>query len=643
VNVTTDDGRLAADGLTFFAPEPSALADLKSATGGVVPVHGFDAALDVQAELHEAPVVILTREGDEDDYASEIVRQIVAEAGARPRVVRLPGWTPEVGLADYLYEQLGDGAPPGEVVAALVAAPSTVPTAGATTVTVAPATDAPEPWPPLRLGDLPESREFPVDVFPDPVAAMVEEVASSVGCAPDIPALQALVVAAGTIGRSASLLLKPGYYARASLYGSIVGVVSDGKSPSFEHMRAPINAIDRRLAERYEADLAAWEATAEAEGSKRCKPAGTPPRPRRVDVADCTFEKLAEVIADNPRGLIGVYDELAVLLGGMNQYKHGGNDRAHLLSFWSGASTKIDRKLLGAPPLRLSYPSLSILGGIQPARFDALGLQAGDGLVERFLFAYPDPRPRPHCSETGVREPVAVRWALIVEALWRRDLDVRDGLAVPHVLRLTDEARAAWVRHYNAHIDELNAADFPDHLRGAWVKLTEHGGRLALVLTLLWDAAAEAFGRDPDPAPPVGRERVEASWRLVPYFKSSARRVHHVATGGGLDPDARGAGLAAAAPACRVPRRRGRRARARLHRPGPGAGSGAGSAGAARGDPTQDAARAVGAPPAARPAALGLVRDVPGTAPARFGEFAEFGTRACRRVAGAIPRNLRIS
>lgn len=415
----------------------------------------------------------------------------------------------------------------------------------------------PAPWPPLTLAEMPAAPPWPLDVFPDPVARFVSEVTESIGCAPDLPALQCLAVASGVIGRSTSLLLKPGYFARASIYAAAVGPVSDGKSPALTLAMGPVEQIDRTLDDAYRAALAEWEASGgEDEKGRGRKPAGAPPTPRRIDVENFTLEKLFEILADNPRGILSRHDELAGLLGGLNQYKAGGkgNDREHLISAWNGAAFKLDRKVLGAPPLRVPHPCLSIIGGIQDTRLSRLGFDAGDGLVERFVFAYPEPRPVPDWSDRGVDDAVRADWDDVVSKLWALQLAVKDGKSVPHVACLTGPGKAAWVEGYNAHVAEMNAADALPAYRGAWGKQREYPGRFALVLALLWRAArANVVVGEPEgpwritagegvagaEGLTVTREDVHRAWDLAGYFKAQFRRVYREATGGGLGRDAR--------------------------------------------------------------------------------------------------------
>src|SRR5262249_43268237 len=100
-------------------------------------------------------------------------------------------------------------------------------------------------WGPLRLGDAPPAEPFADVILPDPVYDFVRVVSASIGCPPDFVGLPVLVIAGAAIGRSASLLLKPGYFASASLYGMNVGGPSSGKSPALDAVVAPMWEIDR--------------------------------------------------------------------------------------------------------------------------------------------------------------------------------------------------------------------------------------------------------------------------------------------------------------------------------------------------------------------------------------------------------------
>ena len=73
------------------------------------------------------------------------------------------------------------------------------------------------------------------------------------------------------------------------------------------------------------------------------------------------MEVLPLILADNPRGLIMIRDELSAFILGMNQFKGGkGNDRANALKIWSGDRIVKDRvNHENDIPIRCPHPSLS--------------------------------------------------------------------------------------------------------------------------------------------------------------------------------------------------------------------------------------------------------------------------------------------
>jgi hypothetical protein len=396
----------------------------------------------------------------------------------------------------------------------------------------APDRDDPSPsddWPPLRFGGLPPVDPFPVDVLPEPAARLVVEGADAIGCPPDFLGVPALAVTGGTIGRSVALLLKQAYFANATLYAACVGPPSDGKTPALRLVAGAVRRIDESLETEHTQAIEHWRAEADRSGGagKKAKPPPLP-KPRRIDIDDITMETVPNVLADNPRGLIRINDELTAFLLGMNQFKGGkGNDRPNALKIWSGDAIKKDRVGHEAnAPIRCPHPAMTIVGGLPP---DMLGFLLdpkgrADGFIDRFLLTYPDPLPVPDWNSRGVPEETSEGWHSLVARLWQRPMNDREGRPVPHAARFTPEGEATWKRCYDDHAAEMNADDFPPSLRGPWGKLREYAGRLALILACL-DHAADPIA-DPLAVPSVGPRAVRNAWRLVAYFKSHARRVH---------------------------------------------------------------------------------------------------------------------
>jgi hypothetical protein len=374
---------------------------------------------------------------------------------------------------------------------------------------------------------------FPVDVLPEAAARLVDVGATAIGCSKDFLGLCVLAVAAGVIGRSVNLRLKSGYYVPPTIFGVLVGPPSDGKSPALRAAASPTRLIDKALEAEFERELSRWETEAEDARKTKVKP---PPRPRpqRIDVDDATVEALIGILADNPRGLVMIKDELTALVLGLNQYKGGkGSDRASLLSVWVGAAIKKDRVANeDRVPIRCLHPCMSIIGGHTPDMLGELIDARGraDGFLDRFLFVSPDPAPTNSWAWGGVPEDVTEAWDELVLRLWQRPMALKDGVPIPSVMDLSPDARAAWEGRFNELVCEMNREDFPLGLRGPWGKMRDYAARLALVLACLRHAAdptanlaatSDADARD-----------VENAWTLVRYFMSHALRVRAIITDG---------------------------------------------------------------------------------------------------------------
>jgi hypothetical protein len=379
-------------------------------------------------------------------------------------------------------------------------------------------------WPALTLEELPPVEPFPIDVLPEAAARLAKRGADAIGCPPDFLAVPMLAVAAGTIGRSVSLMLKPGYFVSPTLYVACIGPPSDGKTPALKAAADAVRAIDDELAAEHAQAVDQWkqQAAATAKGSK------PPPKPRRIDIDDATMEVLPLILADNERGLIMIRDELSAFILGMNQFKGGkGNDRSNALKIWSGDRIVKDRvNHDNNAPIRCPHPSLTIAGGLVPDMLGELLDPRGraDGFIDRFLPVYPDPLPVADWSNRGIPEDLAADWRALIARLWMRPMAIKDGRPVPHVAYFTPEGEARWVELYNAHSAEMNDPEFPPYLRGPWGKLREYAGRLTLDLTLMHHAADPTA--DPLIVPKVSPRRVDEAWRLIGYFKSHVRRIH---------------------------------------------------------------------------------------------------------------------
>jgi len=294
------------------------------------------------------------------------------------------------------------------------------------------------------VSDLPQAPEFDASVLlPKALADFVLDEADRMPCSPDYIAAALIVCLGSVIG--ASCALKPkrrdDWIVVPNLWGGIVGEPSSKKSPALSTVTRFIVRLATREAEKlveakkvFEAEQAAYEAHQGAVKANMKKAAtGKPdalkmaasvndllgilppgePHARRYMSNDASVQKLCDIEASNPQGLMVFRDELVGLLASWECEGHEG-DRAYYLEGWNGTgSYNSDR--IGRGEQFVKNHCLSILGGIQPDKMetylsDIASNLDNDGRVQRFqVMVYPNPVPwqwRDRYPVQGAREAV---------------------------------------------------------------------------------------------------------------------------------------------------------------------------------------------------------------------------------------------
>lgn len=380
-------------------------------------------------------------------------------------------------------------------------------------------------------------KRFPVEVLPPQLRGFVEEGSRAMACPPDFIGLPLLVALGTAIGMSRVLELKPGWTERACIFGAIVGDPGSKKSPALSLVSKFIWKRQELLQKEYvrekreyEAELKEYEHELdqfrrnlrEGKASPQDRPE-KPPEPvlKQVVVSDTTIEALAEVLKNNPRGIVCINDELASWVLSMNQYKAGkGDDRQHWLKIWTGTTTIINRKNL-KEPIIIKNPFVSVIGCVPPEILEDLEDRRGrkDGFIDRILFAYPD-RLRDEWTDYEMSPTILRQVEDVFNKLWNIGVATEDGSLDAVKLSFTPAAKKRWVDWYNGHCREEQDDQLPGYLRNPWAKLCGYCARLALIMQMARWACGEAGCSEVDDV------SVSAAIALVEYFKSHARRVY---------------------------------------------------------------------------------------------------------------------
>jgi DNA polymerase I-like protein with 3'-5' exonuclease and polymerase domains len=381
----------------------------------------------------------------------------------------------------------------------------------------------------------PLRQPFPTLALPAPIREYVQQAALALGTDPAYVALPALAVVASVIGNTRVIRLKGGWTEPSVVWSVIVGDSGTLKSPAYWCAVDYLFRVQKRLLaefkqalEQYERDLAEYKEEKKDAKETGTDPGDPPQKPiyPRVTLSDITIEKIAEVLEDNPRGVLVARDELAGWLASFTRYKGktGGSDLPHWLEMFRAGAIVVDRKTGDRRHYFVERAAASITGGIQPgvlARALTLDfLDAGGGA--RLIMAMPPKLPK-QWSEVEIDPTVEEAYHRALDQLLDLDLTEKNGERVPHVLRLSPEAKAAWIEFYDGWAQEQAVVE--GELAAAYSKLEAYAARF----TLLHHVVGRVAGGDDDLAP-VERESVEAGVILCRWCANEVRHIYSTLT-----------------------------------------------------------------------------------------------------------------
>jgi uncharacterized protein DUF3987 len=322
---------------------------------------------------------------------------------------------------------------------------------------------------------------------------------------------------------------KKGWTEGAALYSAVIADPGEKKTAAVAVATNPVQKLENRLNKEHEQALEQHAADMreyvlqKKDADKHGYDIGPEPKKptaERVYVNDTTIEALIPILKGNPRGLLLERDELVGWVKSMNQYRSGGKgaDRQFWLSTWSNRPVSVDRKGQQGEPLSVLKPFVSVIGAIQPTVLPELAEGREDGMLERFLFAFPRPLTA-LWTDAEISEAAEVGYADLHEKLRGLTLEADElGDPVEVEVAFSPDAKQVFIDSYNAHRQEMAAPGFPSYLRSPWSKLEAYFVRLTLIIAccrFVEDGVAERIEADD----------VLRAVALLDYFKAQAQRV----------------------------------------------------------------------------------------------------------------------
>ena len=240
------------------------------------------------------------------------------------------------------------------------------------------------------------------DALPAGWGSWITTEAAARACPRDYVAAGLIGTASAWIGNARRIAPTADWIEPAHIWMALIGSPSTGKTPALDPMIQASRCLELDAKPDWQKALNEYERKAEAaraaheiwrdEVRKAAKENSAPPdRPAeaeapnkppmpRVMAMNSTTEKLELLLAENPRGLLCMRDELAGWLGGFDRYGGEGADRAFFLECWNGGLHVSDRIKFNDVPVRVEHTSLAIVGGMVPDRLRKVLSDADDGL-----------------------------------------------------------------------------------------------------------------------------------------------------------------------------------------------------------------------------------------------------------------------
>jgi hypothetical protein len=357
------------------------------------------------------------------------------------------------------------------------------------------------------------------EIFPESLAAPIEEIARRMNLKPECYAL-ALISGVSRFlknGSSTMLVDEWNYWCRTHGYfGAMIAESSQMKTPVLNAMITdPLAAMRKKNKEKFEAAEKAYDV--EFEQWKNSKdedkgPAPDAPVEKFAYITKATWEGIAGMVGRAPtQGILWLSDELAGFFKSANQYRNGrGSDQEDLLECWSGNGAVIARA--AGTTVNVGVVSLSIYGNIQPK---VLAPFLGDGSDNNGTFARFDFVQQPRTLTQITLGLPKIDANPMLQALYER-VD-----AIPLMqFELDEEAKELFVDYYN-HCQRLRFDHPKQGMRAMLGKAAEKVGRVATILHCIH---AAHFGSEVSQKIPASRVRAAIKW--VEYTTQQALSIN---------------------------------------------------------------------------------------------------------------------
>lgn len=356
-----------------------------------------------------------------------------------------------------------------------------------------------------------------IEILPTTLQGFVNDECYRMQCPPDLLVSACFSVLGSVIGTKVKICpkQKDDWRETPNLWALGIGTPSSMKSPSFKKGINPIKVLDKKAQDKFNAELKAYNKLTD----EQKKDALLPLR-RRYFISDATPEKLGEILAENPNGVMSYMDELSGLLKSFDKKGYEIARGLYLTAWNANDSYTFDRISRGN--IYIEACCVSVCGTIQPDVVKELFLNSNstnDGLFQRFsLMTYPE---APDDWDEVDEEPnmeAKNTYHNTVKQLDELDTSHLEMLGEDRVIRFSPEAQPYFNEWYKALkkelLQEFENSGFHNHL-AKYPKLVP---TLALIIELA----------DNPKATSIGVLSIKKALALYQYYRSHAKKIYNM-------------------------------------------------------------------------------------------------------------------
>lgn len=392
---------------------------------------------------------------------------------------------------------------------------------GATSTEPQPGAAMTPPAPPNAMPAGTEGAELPIYGLPKMVQEYIQEVSNVYLCPMQWVTVTVFSAASTAVGSTVTIRNK--YENSLSLWFVIVGKSGTNKSAPVKEVLKPLKALQRK----YDKDFEECCNTPSVEGGGTATPK-TQPR-KRIMFNDSTPEMRAQVMQENPHGVLMYRDEIRGFFEDIGRYNKSG-EASDLLRIWDNDRLDLARKT--QDDIVVDRPFMNVLGSIQPKvmkRVFGNDMFMNDGLNQRIMFSYP-----PHVelfdpNDAEVQSCVREKWARTVQYLL--EFKPNDNM------RLSVGANVVYQDYLHHTIEKMRVTD-DDYISAIYSKAQIQVLRLAGIVQCMWEAIErheinrnESMGADwssyCESLGEISAATMQYAIACMEYFEESAIRVYN--------------------------------------------------------------------------------------------------------------------